>query len=589
MKKKVVLLLLLILATVLKTQVILANNMEKVKIEIQTSKAQGTTKFQAKDVNVLFEKMKRGSFTDDDFNDVALETLKKNDGIKVNKKEKNVTVTDFSGSTVFQSITFGKGKRLSEEETRTVMKTLFMTQRVYFDVLNQGDNTITTDLSIDARWKAKGELAKEHWYILMDYSGKIPLQFFYTQKDVVFNFSKDERSEIKLEKISGVSDSKDAKIKENEYAIGYGQKATFAYVLKIPQGVKKISISFSSTYNFEIDPNSFQLEGENLKVTREDNWTNDNPYSSKEKSLETALKEFQEQLVEYNIPFYKGYNLELPYSFLSKKEVRISFSATLHKEENYSLPLIYMADGVKYKKNEQIASKAGKTMMSTVYADTLIEDQNSNISNSKVSSATLIARGANFFVSDVNTGKPLANTAFALFRVDKTGKVEVVEKKTVKEDYIWQVIPDFQLKNLKGNEELNREEIAKAIEKKETAIAEFEPGKEGALVISGLSTKYVYFLYQTKFQDGYEKKQDIYTFTVSKTSYQNAPRVSFTNSDYWPRTDSFEEYNAIINVKKGQKQAQSFSDKQPKVYLILCLSIAIVFAVSLLAVITLKT
>jgi len=582
MKKKVVCCVLFFLLGLFCDINVSARQNENKEAVLSISDRSGKTGqiYSARDVTYAFKKIKSGNFRKSDFDEVNLKKLRLDIGVTFNKKNQTFTVFDFVDNSQKDSIIFGRNIKLNNEQVENVLKTLFLTQQKYLEILNEGKEKADRDLILDDKHLAKAEVLKKHYYLVIDKTNTEIPKIIYIKGGQNQLFFKKAKNNIQFSIQSfGLTDKlNERKIVKNVYSTNYGEFINYNLKIQIPKNSKEMEIELLPSHNLVIDQSTIQVENLNanqLNLDKKAKFSEEEPYIGSSMLVSENIYNLKELLREKNLSnlTLETYIIKLPENFVigDQREVNVSFSATLYSSYNYDV-VIENKNKTFEKKN--VISKANPDLGYYIQAVANFKNSNGEAVEYNKKSSSVQSFGSNFFVYDGFRSKPIVGSKFALFRVGKNQNVEYVEKIDEHKDYVWQQM-NYNMKDIPRDKQVGgkiyREFVENFKERKVTPRL-FKGGKDsGTFYFRGLSMDYTYFLYQTDYFKNYIDSGKLWTFSSSNTSLTSAPQKYLGVSEYWPKKEEYEEFNCIYNLKQDEKLKQTYSGSHVKRYLIFVL------------------
>jgi hypothetical protein len=549
---------------------------KEVTLSVNDKAEKEGTIYLAKDFTYAFKKIKSGKFKTKDFNNFNLKKVHLNEGMIFDKKKRAFTLTS-SDNILKKTVVFGNNIKLSFTQAEKVLTILFLTQEDYLDILNDNKGRVDRELSLKINHSAKTPVPKDHCYLVINKAKtKLPKIIYSKNRNNLVTFKKVKNNlQFQIKSFSMADSVSNRKIVKNIYSVNYGETINYKLKIKVPKGSKKTTIELFPSHNLVIDKSTIKLEGleENaFNIKQKFKFSEKSPYNSG--SLTTSasisdlanwLKTDNSSLEEYEINFIKNFDEE--------KEVELSFSARLDNCYNYDILIKNLNSNVLDKAT--VSSKCAPDLGYYIEAKSTFEINKNKIKKFEKKSPDIQSFGSNFFLYDGFKSKPIQGAKFALVRVSKDHDVEYVQDFDKHQDYIWQKM-NYKIKNIQKNVQIEGkiyQEFIKNINK--IMPYSFKSEGNGIFYFRGLSTDYTYFLYQTEYAKNYQNSEKLWTFNVSNTSLVNAPQKYMGVSEYWPRKESYEEFNCIYNLKNGEELKQTYSGNHIKRYLLMVMIIVL--------------
>ncbi|MDR1473093.1 MAG: hypothetical protein LBI41_00810 [Lactobacillales bacterium] len=562
---------------------------KEVTLSVNDKSENEGTIYLAKDFTYALKKIQSGKFETEDFNTANLNKIHLlNKEIVVNKKNQTFILLDDAA----KKITFGSNIKLNYDQAEKILKVLFLTQEDYLNILNDNKDKVDRELSLKIDHSAKTPVPKDHCYLVINKAKtKLPKIIYIKSKDNRVTFKKVKNNlQFQIKSFSMAGNVNNRKVVKNIYSVNYGETINYKLKVKIPKHSKKTTIELFPSHNLVIDNSTIKVEGleeSMFNIKQKSKFSEKSPYNSGSlttiasiSDLANWLKADNSSLEKYEINFIKNFDKE--------RKTEFSFSARLHNCYDYDVMIKNLNSNVLDKAT--VSSKCVPDSGYYIEAKSTFEINKNEIKKFEKKSPNVQSFGSNFFLYDGFKSTPIQGAKFALFRVNKDHNVEYVQSLDKHQDYIWQKM-DYQIKNIPENTRIEGkfyQGFVKNFDAKKIIPYSFKNSEEnGIFYFRGLSTDYTYFLYQTEYAKNYQNSKKLWTFNVSNTSLVNAPQKYMGVSEYWPRKESYEEFNCIYNLKNGEELKQTYSGNHVKRYLLIILVVSIVF-ISLLIFIVLK-
>ncbi|MBO4107599.1 hypothetical protein [Streptococcus suis] len=499
---------------------------------------------QATNYQVAFEKIRSGTFENNELDHYTVDDFKK----LYEVKGKTIRLSD--------TLVFGEGVELTEEESKAVLEVLYRDNRPFLNVLNEFQMQVPLHIPENARYRFTSEEGlsiaelKQGWTIFQNSNDN--------SFEVIKLDDKEETVYLGNTLIDQGTITVDATKIDGYHTADIGESVTY----KIPlESISSLELEVSPNFiideinapfteevhfvrekkgqdgtlvNIEPLPANVSLDGEIFKLSK--------PYSeTDEQEFETALSKLQA---------IKKIKVDVN----SRSDEFITVTGHVVSTASYLID-IYQSDTEEEKRFTKNLVVENQNIRQGIYV----------IADGKyLLTPQVYSNNVNFVMTDGNSHELLTGAEYILGRFDKSGQVSILnynsekelswEKSELEKGRLIEAESNF---TISGNQIIYLDGYKSALPFNEKIWAYDESNQtksnEALFKLRGLSGEYTYFLKQVNGPEGYAEATDVQIFKATKDSESKAQFGDYQVNGFILDLDYGKtEYNALQILKEGQ-------------------------------------
>lgn len=503
-----------------------------------------SVQIQATNYQIAFEKIQSGKFENDELSHYTVDDVKK--------------LYEVKGKTIrlSETLVFGEGVELTEEESKAVLEVLYRDSRPFLNVLNEFQMQVPLHIPENARYRFTSEEGlsiaelKQGWTI------------FQNSNDDSFEVIKldDKKETVYLGNtlIDRGNVTVDATKVDGYHTADIGESVTY-----------KIPLESISSLELEVSPH-FIIDNINAAYTEEVHFV-------REKKGQGGALVNVEPLPEKVSLDGDVFKLSKPY----RESVDQEFEKTLSKLQSIKKLKVDINSS-----SDDFITVTGHAVSTATYPIDIYQSEtdgekkftkNLVVENQNIRQGIFVkadgkylltpeiySNNVNFVMTDGTSHQLLTGAEYILGRFDKSGQVSILnynsekqlswEKSGLEKGHLIEAESNF---TISGNQIIYLDGYKSALpfNKKIWAYDESNQTKsnEALFKLRGLSGEYTYFLKQVKVPEGYAKTTDVQIFEATKDSESKAQFGDYQVNGFILDLDYGKtEYNALQSLKKGQ-------------------------------------
>lgn len=499
---------------------------------------------QATNYQIAFEKIQSGTFENNELDHYTVDDFKK-------LYEVNGKIIRLSDTLVF-----GEGVELTEEESKAVLEVLYRDNRPFLNVLNEFQMQVPLHIPENARYRFTSEEGlsiaelKQGWTIFQNSNDN--------SFEVIKLDDKEETVHLGNTLIDQGNITVDATEIDGYHTADIGESVTY-----------KIPLESISSLELEVSPN-FIIDEINAPFTEEVHFVRE------KKGQDGTLVNIE--------PLPENVSLDGEIFKLSKRYIETD-------EQEFETALSKLQSIKKIKvdinsRSDEFITVTGHVVSTASYlidiyqSDTeeekrftknlVVENQNNRqgiyvIADGKyLLTPQVYSNNVNFVMTDGNSHQLLTGAEYILGRFDKSGQVYILnynsekqiiwEKSGLEKERLVEAESNF---TISGNQVIYLDGYKSVLPFNEKIWAYDESNQtksnEALFKLRGLSSEYTYFLKQVKVPEGYATATDVQLFKVAKDSESKAQFGDYQVNGFILDLDYGKmEYNALQILKEGQ-------------------------------------